>query len=106
MTAPSENPEVKEALYELQQYLSDRLAPLMLKPALAKRANVGSCKEPEGRPRRKTRELSIGRKGGEAMRGDAVQLGKIHIDPPVDEFDSALEQVHSADEEQLSALRN
>jgi hypothetical protein len=34
MTAPSENPEVKEALYELQQYLSDRLAPLMVADSL------------------------------------------------------------------------
>jgi hypothetical protein len=34
MTAPSEKPEVKEALYELQQYLSDRLAPLMVADSL------------------------------------------------------------------------
>ena len=34
MTAPSDNPEIKEALYELQQYLSDRLAPLMVADSL------------------------------------------------------------------------
>ena len=34
MTAPSDNPELREALYELQQYLSDRLAPLMVADSL------------------------------------------------------------------------
>jgi hypothetical protein len=34
MTAPSDNPELQEALYELQQYLSDRLAPLMVADSL------------------------------------------------------------------------
>jgi uncharacterized protein DUF4388 len=40
MTAPSENPEVKEALYELQQYLSDRLAPLMVADSLGMLATL------------------------------------------------------------------
>ena len=35
MTAPADNPELREALYELQQYLSDRLAPLMVADSLA-----------------------------------------------------------------------
>jgi len=34
MTAPADNPELREALYELQQYLSDRLAPLMVADSL------------------------------------------------------------------------
>ena len=34
MTAPSDNPQLREALYELQQYLSDRLAPLMVADSL------------------------------------------------------------------------
>jgi hypothetical protein len=34
MTAPPDNPELREALYELQQYLSDRLAPLMVADSL------------------------------------------------------------------------
>jgi len=34
MTAPSDDPELQEALHELQQYLSDRLAPLMVADSL------------------------------------------------------------------------
>ena len=34
MTSPPQNPELQEALYELQQYLSDRLAPLMVADSL------------------------------------------------------------------------
>jgi hypothetical protein len=34
MAAPSDNPQLQEALYELQQYLCDRLAPLMVADSL------------------------------------------------------------------------
>src|ERR1043165_6043659 len=54
--------------------LYERLAPEMWKPALAKRANVGSWSEPEGKPTRKTRSA------GASINWE--KIGEAYLAPP------------------------